>query len=456
MYNRKILSIGSLLLDVRNYRHGELSSQKAARDAIIVDQGKKLVHLAADILKEGMNPFDSPMVIEADDGNGNYVVVEGNRRLTAINILLEPSLASGTPIHRAFVKLHKGNADAIPKAIECVVAPSRESARVWIDRKHSIGLDGAGTESWSSMAKARADQDAGESRVDLDVVNFVLNNPKIDERLREHLGGSGFKLSTLQRLVTTGELQSAAGFELKDGGLVATSNKAWLQKVLTDVVTTIAEGEHGTEKFTERTVDSKAKREIFVNDVVGSHPGRKKAANSWTVTGKPMQVAKAKKPKPAVKATMSTEDQVNLIPKKFKLSLPAGKINDIFVELKTLDVNKHRHAISVLFRVFLEMSLDDYIEKHAVTLPKDRQGNTIEKLSVRLSRVQAHVKKSHLMTDKELKPINVAIGNRDDLLSPETLNAYVHSPLMNPDPMQLKIKWSNVQLFLERMWTSRV
>ncbi len=82
-----------LLLNVRNYRIVAQDSQKHARDAIIAEQGRKLIVLAQDIAAIGLSPFDLPMVVDAEDGNQNYVVMEGNRRLTAIQLMLDPELA---------------------------------------------------------------------------------------------------------------------------------------------------------------------------------------------------------------------------------------------------------------------------------------------------------------------------------------------------------------------------
>src|SRR5688572_956702 len=100
------ISVGNLLLDVGNYRIVKQDSQKAARDAIIAEQGRKLVRLATDIIQYGLSPIDLTLVIDAGDGNGNYIVIEGNRRLTALQLMTTPDLAEGTPLHASFKKLN--------------------------------------------------------------------------------------------------------------------------------------------------------------------------------------------------------------------------------------------------------------------------------------------------------------------------------------------------------------
>jgi hypothetical protein len=220
------------------------------------------------------------------------------------------------------------------------------------------------------------------------------------------------------------------------------------------MVTIIASGKHEGQKFTERIVDTVEHRTAFLDKILPNHPKRTRGGMAWEISGKP-KPAKVKSKGPKSKGTPSTEEQPNLIPKKFKLELPAGKINDIFVELKELDVTKRRHAVSVLFRVFFELSLDDFVAKHSIALPKTHEGKIKDRLIDKLNTSIAYAKATALLNEKELKPINVASGDRDSFLSPETLNAYVHSPWMNPDPLQLKIAWNNVQLFLERLWTSQ-
>ena len=451
IFIRQPISIGSLLLDVSNYRITKQTSQKAARDAIIAVEDKKLLVLARDIIELGLSPIDTTMVIDAGDGNGNYIVIEGNRRLTAINLMLKPEQCEGTSLYAAFKKLNKDHSDSIPKVLDCVIAPSKTAGLVWINRKHQTGLQGAGTEQWSSMANARADAEQGISRPELDVVNFVLTNPNLDVAIKDCLTGSDFPITTLQRLVETKEVQDATGFSFQSGKLISDQDKDRVQGVLTEMVTVIATGKNQGEKFTVRDIDTQPKRAVFIGSIVGRHPPKKKSKESWVISGTPVTVKK-KVAKPAVRSTASTGEQLNLIPKSFKLELPAGKVNDIFIELKELDVTKRRHAVSVLFRVFIEFSLDAYIQKHGIQLPKDANGHVIDKLKIRLQHVAKHVKDSKLLNEKEMKPVNVAISSNDSLLAPDTLNAYVHGQWMNPDPLQLKLSWANIQLFLERLW----
>jgi hypothetical protein len=89
-----------------NASHGQLAhsvpktqlSRKRARlealTRVIELQGEKLSNLAKDIVDNGLSPIDRLLVIEDEALPDHYVVVEGNRRATALIILNNPALAS--------------------------------------------------------------------------------------------------------------------------------------------------------------------------------------------------------------------------------------------------------------------------------------------------------------------------------------------------------------------------
>ncbi|MDB5745036.1 MAG: hypothetical protein JWR68_3351 [Polaromonas sp.] len=69
--------------------------------------------LAQGILKIGLVPSELPIVVETDDGQ--FITIEGNRRLAVLQVLLNPDLAKDTPIYRSFSKMNKESFDAIPE-----------------------------------------------------------------------------------------------------------------------------------------------------------------------------------------------------------------------------------------------------------------------------------------------------------------------------------------------------
>ncbi len=321
---------------------------------------------------------------------------------------------------------------------------------MWGNRKHASGLDGAGTEPWTAMAKARAEKEQGRPTPALDIVDFVLTSEDLAPEVRHNLEGSGFNITTLERLITTKELQAAAGLSVIQGKIRASKSKAWTKRFLSTVVTVIATGKKDGKKWTEREVDTDDKRKVFAEEIRAAHPGARKAARSWPISDSRRYQRRNKKPTPP------TPEQKSLIPSQFNITtLPAGKVNDVFFELKKLNVNVYRHAVSVLFRAFFEFTLDNYIEKESIQLPTDKRGRAKDSLKMRYDRVMKQVKSNGLLAEDELKAVNVSFGGRDSWLSLDTINAYVHSQQMNPDPIQLKTMWANIQPLIEKLWEAR-
>src|SRR5712664_4025810 len=86
-----------LLIDAENPRLAQPSTgQREAQKEMASRQGKKLLALAKDILENGLNPSDLPIVTPLNDDLGRYTVLEGNRRLVALKALENPEPLVGS------------------------------------------------------------------------------------------------------------------------------------------------------------------------------------------------------------------------------------------------------------------------------------------------------------------------------------------------------------------------
>lgn len=103
----RTIKLTSLFVNTENYRFEPLSSQKEAIDKMIEDQGDKLYSLVDDIVTNGLSPVDLIIVTPNEDSN-KYVVLEGNRRITSLKLLNNPTLIDDkySPLRKKFQKLH--------------------------------------------------------------------------------------------------------------------------------------------------------------------------------------------------------------------------------------------------------------------------------------------------------------------------------------------------------------
>ena len=102
----RTIKLTSLFVNTENYRFEPLSSQKEAIDKMIEDQGDKLYSLVDDIVTNGLSPVDLIIVTPNEDSN-KYVVLEGNRRITSLKLLNNPTLIDDkySPLRKKFQKL---------------------------------------------------------------------------------------------------------------------------------------------------------------------------------------------------------------------------------------------------------------------------------------------------------------------------------------------------------------
>lgn len=454
----KYVSVSKILLDQNNYRHTPQPDQQSALLKTISEQKRKLVVLAKDIIEHGLSPHDFPIIVPSPENNKKYIVVEGNRRLTALKLLLKPDLAKGTTLYNSFKLLQKSHEVEIPTKIYCTVLESKKEALIWIDRKHSNSLGGKGTEQWNAMSKARSDIDQGINHPEIEILDWIMEDENIQLNVAEKIENNEFNITTLERLIYDNYVQEKLGIKIQNRELFLSSDEKELFPILSEIVTIIALGEDKNGKFTVRKIDSSENIKFFIDELLSE--------NSTIDTSKPLKKVILTKrnsnnlknnsnsstpltaSKPANTKSQTTtpiDKQKTLIPSKFSVQIPAGKINDLFNELKKLDVNTYRNVTAVAFRVFLEHSVDHYIKTSSIHVAK-------EQLIHKLISIRDHLLSNHLIDKNQLKTLNTVISDTNSICSTETLNAYVHNPLLPIDALTLKLAWQKIEFLMEIIW----
>jgi len=156
---------------------------------------------------------------------------------------------------------------------------------------------------------------------------------------------------------------------------------------------------------------------------------------------------KAKKRKPRSKTPRTT-----VIPRSCHLNITNPKIEEIYNELRILQLSRHPHAIAVLLRVFLETSLDEYLTRVGISLVTTTSGGDRDKtLKKKVEESVAHMI-GNGAEKRNFKGITAALGNSNHPFSPELLHAYVHNRFFSPTERDLTAAWDNGQPLFERVW----
>lgn len=167
-----------------------------------------------------MSPVDIIMVSPDSDTN-RYVVLEGNRRVTTLKLLSNPSLIADEfdNLRRKFQKLMKGNDRSSLKSITCAVFDTPEEADIWIKRKHAGEQGGIGTVTWNAQQKDRFEERVGgKTSTSLQIIALLEQSDIVPVEIKNQL--PSLNTTNLQRLISDKRIRTKLGLELNNGVLV--------------------------------------------------------------------------------------------------------------------------------------------------------------------------------------------------------------------------------------------
>lgn len=442
----KSLKTDDVLLDLENPRISRSTSQREALQKIIEDQDVKLVALAESVTEDGLNPMDRLLVIKTEGEPGKWTVIEGNRRLAALKILSNPAVLAGIEVRPAVQKRFEALAHGWDRSItklDCFELESRAEGATWIKQRHTGENEGRGIVDWGGVASARF---RGNDPA-LQALDLVLKHGSLTDE--EKVGiESRFPITTLDRLLSTPAVRSALGLSIQDQKLHTALPPEEVIKPLIRIVRDL------TNKSINVTDLKKKEQQVaYVGKFGTDLPDLAKAIG---VT-KPIDGMNADDFKPEPKPKPKSPAKVpparkTLIPKGCNLGVTNAKILEIVKELRSLSLQDSPHAISVLFRVFLEQSVDDYLTRNGSSLNNPRGGGAKFKTLRDKVTEAVSVMETAGTPKKDLDGVSKGIADTSSPLCAETLNNYVHNRFYSPQERELKVSWDNAQRFFELIW----
>jgi len=428
------IPLSDLLIDTQNPRLEQPNTgQREALRAFAGDQKAKLIALAKDIVGFGMNPSELAIVMPFHDDLRRYVVLEGNRRFTALKALENPEWLVGAmqpgevDEMRRLSKIYQ---ESPIESVPCVVM-TRDEAQHWMELRHAPGrYPGASIAPWTSDDSSRFRSRTGKVEFHTQALNLLEQTGNLTPAKRRNVPAASFK-----RLLGTPEVRKKLGIDLQDGVLTLLGEQKRVIKALVHVVNDLESGR-------TKTAD------IYTKELRIDYANKLPAAVAVPTQGKGSKLVVAGKQFVVTRTlTTSAPPRDKLIPSKCPLNITEQRLQDIARELRTLSLTQHTNAISVLFRVFIELSADAYMERQK--LP----GSPNDKLSAKLLAVTANLIAHKKLTTQQAAPVRL-ICNKDSFLAPSTalMNEYVHSKFIVPAPTDLRAYWDSIQPFMCAVW----
>lgn len=464
------LSINDIYLNLENPRFEKINSQDEAIRVMITEYQEKIYNLAKHIIENGINPTEHAAVIKKD---GIYIALDGNRRLTTLKILKNPDILDEN-FERLKSKIMKLDRTNIPDSINAIEFVSEEEAYTWIDLKHTGENDGAGTVSWNSIQQSRFNNE--KYPLSIQFLKYMQSANLFDKSLSKSI--KDLKITNLERLLTDPDIRETISITRVKNQLHFPVPSSDIKNIFNNLLTELF-----ADDFTVNKIRKKEDRAIFINDFANKYGLTKntidnlKKQNTTTLyeyattkqekdedtkpISEPRKSDDSKQDKttntnvqkkdedltekPQIQEIPSTMDRKTLIPETFNLSIKNLKINDIYQELKRIPVNQYPNIVGASFRVFLELSVDYYIDenKSEITVREN------DKLKNKIQKVKEHIDNKLNLESSVLKDINRAIASNDNLVSIDILHAYIHSGVAQASADGLKTTWNNYQKFFE-------
>jgi len=443
----KKINLTDLHANTENYRFEPVASQKEAIDQMVNDQGEKLFHLAEHIIENGLNPNDKIQTVTSSHDKTKFNVVEGNRRTISLKLLNNPDLIDNlkhNSLKKRFKKLHDDNKSKIIKIVECTVYDNPAEADMWIKLKHAGQLEGAGTVTWNAQQVDRFEEKVeGKSSVSLQAIKLLENSAIVPKEVKSNL--KQLKVSNLERLISDPNVRAFLGIEINNGIIQSEVEEKEVIKGLTHIAKDLL-----NPKFNVKKIYTKEDREDYIKQIPkANQPNIKsKAKKPWQFNN-----TTPPSPSPTPKPKANPKDRKTLIPKSCSLAITKPKVNSIYHELLKIEVSKFTNAAAVLLRVFVELSVDCYLEEHGLISTPSAAKSGLD-FQQKINVVANHLDSKKFADAAICKGIKSAIKDKNDILGIDTWHAYVHNNKFSPKDTHLIITWDNIQAFIEKVWAN--
>lgn len=443
MSAHKRISISNLVVNIENPRYEMVGSQHEAIALMVKEQKNKLLNLSSDIVNYGLNPSEMPIVAPHEKDKGRYNVLEGNRRIVALKLLHNPDIIKdSSQIYKKIKELSTKFRKNPINEVECVVFQTSADATRWIKLKHTGENEGIGVVKWDAQQTARFDERiSGKSPVVLQAIDFLKKSKSVPSEIKSNL--KEIPSTNLDRLLRDKGIQELLGINIEDGRLQTRIPEAEVAKGLIKIVDDLIQS-----RIKVKDIYTKSDREKYIESFKQGEIPQKdsKAKAPWELASHNVVQTVVFTRKKEISL-----DRRNLIPKDCVLQITDKRINKIYRELKAIPCDDYENAVAVLFRVFVELSLDHFIDKHK----KESEFSKVDidsELKAKVIATADYLQRKSIFKKHELKGIRVAVSNQNNILSIETFNAYVHNRHFSPISRDLKTGWDNIQLFIQKLW----
>lgn len=463
------IPVTEVKLDKLNPRMPENSESLTQEDILnLMVNDYRIIELAESIVAKGFMPLDNMVITYEDD---IPVVLEGNRRVAALKLLINPAMA---PIKER-PKYEALSAQIDVKTImnpNFAVAPNREAANPLILDRHTVATEIP----WSSIMQAEfhrevlrkrglelptkevleefnlKEKDITDSLLRLDIYeracSFSYPSASIDRKVKDKLN---FEITTLERLVNPSLSQKRFRYKIADGKLTV-QDEALFNAFLRSVVIHMYEPIEGLQRITSRSANKTEqidkylraiRREITTSvptdETSDEQKGQHKEDNEEDFdkrTSAPIEKGKededqTKSDSAGIPRRQPKRRTVHTNELRFEYSSPANQ--RIYEELGRISVKDAPSCVTIAIRVLLERTIKSYLrrmKKRSVPVKIDGNMKKVPIADAKFGDIIDWITQddSDIVLDPEIRRTlkKFKRAENSNLLSLSMLNAVIH------------------------------
>lgn len=453
---QKDVDINDIYLDPENARIRSGSSQEECITKVLRKSDQLLV-LMKSVVNDGLSTIPILLTPHASQPN-KWVVKDGNRRITALKLLLHPELCQDLVLREKIIHIANSSTD-IPKVVDCYSSTNQESILKEVISRHSGAQAGAGQLDWSSYLRTY----------------YLLNNDQHSEYKRagqyclwaeQHsiFIDDDFPITNISRFLNSENLD-LLGFKVIDdnikGYLPENQLIGMARKIISDFankllkVADVWTNDQAQEylKTVRQSVGLPQTPEATTAQPTNVENGSDSSANRNEATTSQNQTATAPtQPTPSGqtgnrKAPWDRNKLFHNGSPKPVIPFTHTKLRTVVAEIGQLNVKNTPLAVCLLLRGLIELSANQFVTVHSL---KDHQ-----KLAKNVASTAEAMLGQGLINDSQLDIIKRYCNSdpNQGLLHIETLQKYVHRDTHQPNYQILNTFWDEFGCYVRACWS---
>ncbi|MGZ0707264.1 hypothetical protein ACWPKO_02875 [Coraliomargarita sp. W4R53] len=484
---RNKISINSLKLWDENPRLSEYKSSSTDREivrSLLEANGNSgLRALTNKIVDNGWQELESVVVIAQARKKGSskqeYLVLEGNRRVSCLKLLNSPALALKPADKIFFARRRKDMGDSFSQIIRVCVAPDEEQAIKYVTARHTqrpiMMWDAGDNHRWIHSLYLKYDEDIesvseimglDQPKIRAALTSIYLRDYVIDKGLLSTsdarvLQEESFPWSTLDRTISFSGFKDRLGLLFSDGVLSSTKGEEYFNGMLSGIFSRIAEGYVSPQKkgvITSRSCKNSVEANNFAEEIEASLP---KDTGEHSTSVYPIREQSSTN-------TAQNEDETeeDIQPAKsgnggkrsngcladgYEISTTDERICGLFNSLKKVSPRSHPDAVALVLRCLIELSAKHYIKKHERYPAFKKYAKNINQDPTLATAIKFLKAECSDILDPNLFKSFQMLQESGSLISLTSLNLVAHSEYHSMSTQELRDFWKRigVKFFVE-------